>query len=485
MVVVMQMRKQLLAAGMLLALTACATPKTAQIPVPEQTPVAIATPTPAPERPDYVDHPITLGEDEYIVRLVGAEGEKAQLGSLALYKSADLSAPIQTFSGFVYDAGTPLDSEFIAEDMNFDGFLDFHVYGYRGQMGKAYFYWLWSPESAQFVFWDTQENIREPVFDSGSKLVYTTVFNGVWGAENTVYRWVGERLIPVLSFNMYANRETVDNDVCYAIAEDGVLTVAKEWSGPQGAWGDKRIPPEAEPYFALTEVPAAVTAPTDGEYFVWRLVYMGPGRPMYAARLTSDYTDEGPGVKHNSLRQIDFYALGNLETPLQTIPLEGGDSGMFPPGTAFGFGLEDLNFDGWPDLRFFHLLGTVNAVDYCLLYDPASGTFSRNETLEGICFLEADPEKQVLRGWARGGWGMYYDEIYRWIGDELTLIRQVNSYPPEEGMETDTNYTVSDYVNGALVVVKEYKNVNWEQTKAHAELERWKTDPDYHGEGAE
>lgn len=113
-----------------------------------------------------------------------------------------------------------------------------------------------------------------------------------------------------------------------------------------------------------------------------------------------------------------------------------------------GLTLEDLNFDGYPDLRLIRTVGTVNYVYLCWLWEPDRSQFTYAFELVGFD-LTADPETQRIMTEARAGWGVYYTDYYQYdngAGKLLHTGQAVENFLLQEGAEPDD----------ALVSVWEY-----------------------------
>lgn len=113
-----------------------------------------------------------------------------------------------------------------------------------------------------------------------------------------------------------------------------------------------------------------------------------------------------------------------------------------------GLALEDLNFDGCPDLRLIQAVGTVNASYLCWLWEPDTSRFSYAFELVGY-ELTADPETRQIITQARDGWGIYYTDYYQYdssAGKLLHTGQTVDNYRLEDRSEPDD----------ALVSVWEY-----------------------------
>lgn len=141
----------------ILLLTACqSTSQQAGSPAPAPTPTPMATvtltpePTPSPTpEPSSVGIELDVGDGEhkFWVELT-KEGEGKRVN---IYEKQGDTRPIQTFEdteGFVSPSGADL----TAEDVNFDGYMDFHFctsFGYSIVSHSSYY--VWDPEEGCFV----------------------------------------------------------------------------------------------------------------------------------------------------------------------------------------------------------------------------------------------------------------------------------------------------------------------------------------------
>ena len=122
-----------------------------------------------------------------------------------------------------------------------------------------------------------------------------------------------------------------------------------------------------------------------------------------------------------------------------------------------GLALEDLNFDGYPDLRLIQAVGTVNASYLCWLWEPDKPQFSYAFELVGFD-LTADPETRLIITEARDGWGVYYTDYYQYDNDAGALLhtgQAVENFRLEDGAEPDDALvSVWDYLPNVGVELK-------------------------------
>lgn len=114
--------------------------------------------------------------------------------------------------------------------------------------------------------------------------------------------------------------------------------------------------------------------------------------------------------------------------------------------------VEDLNFDGYPDIRLLQYLpATPNIPYYYWLYDTALGKYVRNVEMEKITSPALDMTNQsILSQWSKSR-TLVGTDYYQFKGHQLKLIKQeVQEY-------TDPNtyvLTVKKPMGDSLQVVK-------------------------------
>lgn len=101
------------------------------------------------------------------------------------------------------------------------------------------------------------------------------------------------------------------------------------------------------------------------------------------------------------------------------------------------FTFEDLNFDGYADMRFIYDSASVGLFDICWLFDKSKNTFERSEALtnifDGYCDITIDAEVQdiivkkchtlhAIQS-APGNLPPITKQTYKWVDGELKLIR--------------------------------------------------------------
>ena len=98
---------------------------------------------------------------------------------------------------------------------------------------------------------------------------------------------------------------------------------------------------------------------------------------------------------------------------------------------ALGFGLEDVNFDGYLDIRQYDAPNGNYLQEWIyLVWNPEKQMFEHDERLSRIPLASFDQEEQLIYGMARGGAMLHYYSTYQYIDGEPVKIR----YEEEEGI---------------------------------------------------
>ncbi len=142
--------------------------------------------------------------------------------------------------------------------------------------------------------------------------------------------------------------------------------------------------------------------------------------------------------------QWDGYALQSLEicegdTVLQTISIPElaifGQTRIYDSmEDTLGFELEDVNFDGYLDIRQYDTSnGNYREEWIYLVWDPGEYRFEYDASLNQISLATFDQEEQLIYGMERGGAVCHYYSTYQYISGEPVKIR----YVEEEGILLD------------------------------------------------
>ncbi len=130
-----------------------------------------------------------------------------------------------------------------------------------------------------------------------------------------------------------------------------------------------------------------------------------------------------------------------------------------------GIALEDMNFDGYLDLRVMqYASGSSGIPYYCYLWDPSSGQFAYSEPLSAIISPTFDPVNHLVHSteYVNAEWtaitdytdtsSAYVDTTYAYSGAALTPIGRITTgYDYASGMSITT---VEQLVDGQLTVTE-------------------------------
>ena len=161
-----------------------------------------------------------------------------------------------------------------------------------------------------------------------------------------------------------------------------------------------------------------------------------------------------------------------MEQPIQTFTEE------FMMGVAPEFhDVVDANFDGFQDFGYLFHMGNQPNYWHYWLWDEEQGQFIYYAPLRGISQPVFDAECQIVKGWARSSAATGTHTFYRWMNEELILVREIY-------IDFTQLIIVEDLVDGQMVEV--YRE-EWEEKDEGDVLDvlfKW-SDLDYHGEPTE
>lgn len=118
--------------------------------------------------------------------------------------------------------------------------------------------------------------------------------------------------------------------------------------------------------------------------------------------------------------------------------------------------LEDMNFDGYLDLKIMINYPDMRKGDYSYLYyiyDKKQEKFIRNSVLDGIGVAYFDPTINAVFTYDADGSGNEGTKTYKWQNGKLYLIKEERVYEDD----VFVHYKEYKIVNGKSVEVKSYK----------------------------
>lgn len=118
--------------------------------------------------------------------------------------------------------------------------------------------------------------------------------------------------------------------------------------------------------------------------------------------------------------------------------------------------LQDLNFDGYQDLKIPIYYPDMSKGDYSYhyyLYDPRSKNFQRHEQLDDLGVLFFDARVKKILHYDADGRGNESTDTYQWQNGKLYLVKKIQTYEDDDS----ANYTEYQIINGKSVQTKSYK----------------------------
>ena len=118
---------------------------------------------------------------------------------------------------------------------------------------------------------------------------------------------------------------------------------------------------------------------------------------------------------------------------------------------GFGLVLEDMNFDGFMDIRVMQFVSAGTHIPYhCWLWDAATHRFEYSEALSAISSPMFDADRRQVLGFETGGPAEYIFTTYMFRDAELVLVgRTTTGYDYEGGTAI---VTIEELIDGEMVV---------------------------------
>lgn len=196
-------------------------------------------------------------------------------------------------------------------------------------------------------------------------------------------------------------------------------SISGTWSSPDGS----------------RKLPLAATSAPSGKAFPYEIRIVLPtgvdAAAVAAKERAPDACDEDPRDSQVTALDLMDPKTGRL---VQRLGQDVAD--LLSRGTCRVFLpiVEDMNFDGWPDLRIARFLPAAPNVPFAAwLYDPATGKLAFNGELSQIASPRFDAKARRVTSTTRGSCCSYESEVYAWRGKALRLLQRSDLEYATEG----------------------------------------------------
>ena len=129
--------------------------------------------------------------------------------------------------------------------------------------------------------------------------------------------------------------------------------------------------------------------------------------------------------------KIAIYRQEEQPALLQEIPYKLPHDAKLAPGDLVAF--EDMNFDGYMDLKIAASVGRANRYDDCWLWDQAGRKFVLHEALSRLASPVFNPESKKVHSFAHISASDSEETTYTWKNGELLLIHKMERVAGKDG----------------------------------------------------
>jgi hypothetical protein len=155
-----------------------------------------------------------------------------------------------------------------------------------------------------------------------------------------------------------------------------------------------------------------------------------------------------------SANKIQIYKVNGKEELIQEITFDATDT---PEEESLGFVIEDMNFDGYKDIRIQQFLPAApNIPYYCWLWDDKTSKFVENIYLEEITSPEFDQENKIIKSFARASAANHFERTYKYLNGIPTLIKEFEIAAEFLDDKTMIHHITRELKDGRMQVVQEY-----------------------------
>ena len=341
--------------------------------------------------------------------------------TIYIYRIDDLENPHQIITNRSMDGPT---IRLEVGDYNFDGYNDFSVLRWRGTANYARDFWLWNSEIEKFVFNESLSGLGRPQFDSETEVISSSWSHGSGEFTHSFFRFIDDEIIPI---RRLARRW--EHGMAYLLTvhdyQNGVPVEVFRAYDHYGVGGDAFT--NFEKWFDLLyfgqydyveSLPFNITFADvinadipkmlfEISGYMWQEWYAVLGRNAYIVDLIiiRDYLTGEIIQKIGDFDNDDFHSL----------------LGLGVCGETAGFIVEDVDFDGYKDIRILRSnLGVVNRSYRAWIFNRETNQFVYNEYISEIINLEIDHENQIIHSWERMSAGSSVNSRFRVVDGNIT-----------------------------------------------------------------
>lgn len=128
---------------------------------------------------------------------------------------------------------------------------------------------------------------------------------------------------------------------------------------------------------------------------------------------------------------IAIYSQDERHDLLQEIPYSLANDAKLAPCDLVTF--EDMNFDGYMDLKIAASVGRANRYDDCWLWNKDSRKFVMHEELSQLASLVFNPEGKTVRSYTHISASDSEEATYTWKNGKLSLIDKIERTASKDG----------------------------------------------------
>ena len=168
-----------------------------------------------------------------------------------------------------------------------------------------------------------------------------------------------------------------------------------------------------------------------------------------------DYTFKVYGQKMDNLysaNKIEIYNGAKNKEKLQELMFSDTST---PDGDKLGVIIEDMNFDGYKDIRIQQFLpATANVPYYYWLWDKETSKFIKNNDFEIITAPIFDSKNKLIKSNVKENATTYYDYEYKFINNKITLIKETQRISDLD--KKVWHVTIKELIKNEMKVIKKY-----------------------------